>query len=70
VQISIPPAETERVTQALLDVQPTQLAGLAARDSLRLEAGMCLYGHDLNESVSPVEGALAWVVCEAAAWCR
>ncbi|PWO00235.1 glycine cleavage system T protein [Tilletiopsis washingtonensis] len=61
-EISIPPAETERVTQALLDVQPTQLAGLAARDSLRLEAGMCLYGHDLNESVSPVEGALAWVV--------
>lgn len=38
------------------------LIGLGARDSLRLEAGMCLYGHDLDESVSPVEGGLAWVI--------
>lgn len=61
-KISIPPEHTEGVTQALLDTQPTQLAGLAARDSLRLEAGMCLYGHDLDESTSPIEGALAWLV--------
>lgn len=61
-EISIPPQQTEAVTQALLDTQPTQLAGLAARDSLRLEAGMCLYGHDLNDSISPIEGALAWLV--------
>lgn len=39
-----------------------QLAGLGARDSLRLEAGMCLYGHDLDESVSPVEAGLSWVI--------
>lgn len=38
------------------------LIGLGARDSLRLEAGMCLYGHDLDESVSPVEGGLSWVI--------
>lgn len=61
-EISVPPAQTEAVTQALLDTAPTQLAGLAARDSLRLEAGMCLYGHDLDESISPVEGALSWVI--------
>lgn len=39
-----------------------ELIGLGARDSLRLEAGMCLYGHDLDESISPIEGALAWLV--------
>jgi len=39
-----------------------KLAGLAARDSLRLEAGLCLYGHDLDEKTSPVEGALSWLI--------
>ena len=61
-EISIPAAATVDLTQTLLEDAEVQLAGLAARDSLRLEAGMCLYGHDLDESVSPVEGALAWTV--------
>lgn len=61
-EISIPPASTVKVAEALLSDSEVQLAGLAARDSLRLEAGMCLYGHDLDASVSPVEGALAWCV--------
>lgn len=64
-EISIPPESTEAVTQALLHTAPTQLAGLAARDSLRLEAGMCLYGHDLDESTTPVEAALAWVISKS-----
>ncbi len=62
-EISIPGAEvTVKVTEALLSTDPVKPAGLAARDSLRLEAGMCLYGHDLDTSVSPIEGALAWCV--------
>ena len=37
-------------------------AGLGARDSLRLEAGLCLYGHDMNETVTPGEASLAWTI--------
>ncbi|SPO20101.1 probable GCV1 - glycine decarboxylase, subunit T, mitochondrial [Ustilago trichophora] len=61
-EISIPPTSTVAVAEALLADSEVQLAGLAARDSLRLEAGMCLYGHDLNTTVSPIEAALAWCV--------
>lgn len=38
------------------------MAGLGARDSLRLEAGLCLYGNDIDETTKPVEAALAWLV--------
>ncbi|KIN01956.1 hypothetical protein OIDMADRAFT_103207 [Oidiodendron maius Zn] len=64
-EISIPPNETVPFTEALLKRGRTdrlQLAGLGARDSLRLEAGMCLYGHDLDDSTTPVEASLSWVI--------
>lgn len=63
-EISIQPYATEAVTQYLLDSarDELRLAGLGARDTLRLEAGMCLYGHDLDDSTTPVEGALAWII--------
>jgi aminomethyltransferase len=54
-EISIPPTEAVAVTEALLQSatkERLQLAGLGARDSLRLEAGMCLYGHDLDDSTT------------------
>ncbi|KAI0136983.1 hypothetical protein BJ170DRAFT_37991 [Xylariales sp. AK1849] len=64
-EISISPEETVAVTEALLETageERLQFAGLGARDSLRLEAGMCLYGHDLDDTTTPVEAALGWVV--------
>ncbi|KAI0505560.1 glycine cleavage system T protein [Xylaria bambusicola] len=64
-EISINPADTVSVTETLLTAagpEKLQFAGLGARDSLRLEAGMCLYGHDLDDKTTPVEGALGWIV--------
>ncbi len=61
LQISIPPSETVEVAQ-LLSKLPVQLTGLGARDSLRLEAGMCLYGQDLDEDTTPVEAGLTWLI--------
>jgi len=61
-EISVPDAHAVTLMQSLLAVQPTLAAGLGARDSLRLEAGLCLYGHDLNESITPVEAALNWLI--------
>jgi len=46
----------------LLAKSPVQLAGLGARDSLRLEAGLCLYGNDIDENTSPVEAGLTWLI--------
>jgi aminomethyltransferase len=63
-EISIPPAATEAVAQYLLDSakDDLRLAGLGARDTLRLEAGMCLYGHDLDDTTTPVEAGLSWII--------
>ena len=61
-EISVPAACALDLAQALLDQPEVQAAGLGARDTLRLEAGMCLYGHDINTSTSPVEAGLSWAL--------
>lgn len=64
-EISIPPHGVTKVTEHLLNSAGPyrlRLAGLGARDSLRLEAGMCLYGHDLDDTTTPVEAGLSWVI--------
>lgn len=63
-EISIPDsAAGNEIARALLEVQDfVRPIGLAARDSLRLEAGMCLYGHELSEEITPVEAGLTWVI--------
>jgi len=61
-EISIPAEQAERLAGALLGNSDVLAVGLGARDSLRLEAGLCLYGHDIDTSTTPVEGALEWSI--------
>jgi aminomethyltransferase len=61
-EISIPTAAAEPFCEALLRNPAVGPAGLGARDSLRLEAGLCLYGADLDETTTPVEAALEWSI--------
>jgi aminomethyltransferase len=61
-EISVPADRAEELAKALLARPGVQPAGLGARDSLRLEAGLCLYGNDIDETTSPVEAALTWTI--------
>lgn len=61
-EISVPAGAAEALARALLADERVRPVGLGARDSLRLEAGLCLYGHDLDETTSPVEGAITFVL--------
>ncbi|MEJ0015941.1 MAG: glycine cleavage system aminomethyltransferase GcvT [Acetobacteraceae bacterium] len=61
-EISIPADSAQRVAQRIVDEPEVIPAGLGARDSLRLEAGLCLYGNDIDELTSPIEAGLAWVI--------
>jgi aminomethyltransferase len=61
-EISVPDATAEGLARALLAGPAVRPAGLGARDSLRLEAGLCLYGHDIDTTTSPVEAELAWAI--------
>jgi aminomethyltransferase len=69
-EISIPAESAQVVAQRILDEPEVVPAGLGARDSLRLEAGLCLYGNDIDELTSPIEADLAWVIGKRrrAAW--
>jgi aminomethyltransferase len=61
-EISVPAEQAERLAKTLLESSEVLPIGLGARDSLRLEAGLCLYGHDIDTSTTPVEGALEWSI--------
>lgn len=61
-EISVPAEQAERLAKALLGYSDVLPIGLGARDSLRLEAGLCLYGHDIDTTTTPVEGALEWSI--------
>jgi aminomethyltransferase len=61
-EISVPTDNAEALATALLASGEVLPIGLGARDSLRLEAGLCLYGHDIETTTTPVEGALEWSI--------
>lgn len=61
-EISIPVDRTEEIANALIAHPDVMPIGLGARDTLRLEAGLCLYGHDIDETTSPIEAGLQWTI--------
>ena len=64
-EISIPAEAAEPITRSILSNQNVEFIGLGARDSLRLEAGLCLYGHDIDQATTPVEATLTWAIQKA-----
>jgi aminomethyltransferase len=64
-EISVPNAQAEALARLLLAQEEVAPIGLGARDSLRLEAGLCLYGHDMDVSTTPVEASLTWALSKA-----
>ncbi|MZR29216.1 glycine cleavage system aminomethyltransferase GcvT [Sneathiella litorea] len=61
-EISIPNSQADALCRKLLNNSEVKPIGLGARDSLRLEAGLCLYGHDLNEKTTPISAGLIWAI--------
>ncbi|NER59323.1 glycine cleavage system aminomethyltransferase GcvT [Pseudomonas sp. MAFF212428] len=61
-EISVPSASAEALARHLLEQPEVAAIGLGARDSLRLEAGLCLYGHDMNSNTTPIEASLLWAI--------
>ncbi|MGE8395047.1 glycine cleavage system aminomethyltransferase GcvT [Pseudomonas sp. BIGb0427] len=61
-EISVPAGKAEELARRLLAEPEVQAIGLGARDSLRLEAGLCLYGHDMNTQTTPIEASLLWAI--------
>jgi aminomethyltransferase len=64
-EISVPDAQAEELARLLLAQPEVAAIGLGARDSLRLEAGLCLYGHDMDTQTTPVEASLGWALSKA-----
>ncbi|KAI8462982.1 MAG: hypothetical protein J3K34DRAFT_389317 [Monoraphidium minutum] len=63
-EISVPNSAANKLAEKLVADPEVRLSGLGPRDSLRLEAGLCLYGNDLNEDITPIEAGLAWTVAK------
>ena len=61
-EISVPNNQAEKLARLLLAQPEVAAIGLGARDSLRLEAGLCLYGHDMDATITPVEASLTWAL--------
>lgn len=61
-EISVPADQADALARALLEQPEVKPAGLGARDTLRLEAGLCLYGHDIDETTTPIEAGLTWAI--------
>ena len=61
-EISIPADKAEQIARLLLAQPEIEAIGLGARDSLRLESGLCLYGHDIDPTTTPVEASLLWAI--------
>jgi aminomethyltransferase len=61
-EISLPSSIVEKFAEALLAQERVKPIGLGARDSLRLEAGLCLYGSDIDETTTPIEASLGWAI--------
>lgn len=61
-EIAMPTEHAVAIASKLMEDSSVNPTGLGARDSLRLEAGLCLYGNDLNEDITPVEGVLGWTL--------
>ncbi|MFK8329224.1 glycine cleavage system aminomethyltransferase GcvT [Pseudomonas sp. BJa5] len=61
-EISVPAGQAEALARRLLAEPEVAAIGLGARDSLRLEAGLCLYGHDMNAQTTPIEASLLWAI--------
>lgn len=64
-EISIAVNDVEAFTRALLRDDRAEMIGLGARDTLRLEAGLCLYGNDMNRSTTPIEASLIWSIAKS-----
>ncbi len=62
VEISVKNGDVEALANLLLKDERVKPIGLGARDSLRLEAGLCLYGHDIDTTTSPIEADLKWSI--------
>ncbi|XP_005987069.1 aminomethyltransferase, mitochondrial isoform X2 [Latimeria chalumnae] len=62
VEISVSHQHVVQLVETLLKNSEVKMAGLGARDSLRLEAGLCLYGNDIDEMTTPVEASLVWTI--------